>query len=1026
MSERSRFVVVDLETRSACDLKKHGGHLYATHPTTRLLCVPWYDGEYHVWLPGVDRPIPPALLTTHLPGVVVHTGPEFPDIPTDRHWVGHNCFGFDEPVWKELAPAHLQPRRWIDTYCLALASGLPGGLGQIGERLWGEGKYQAGSAELTKASRAKGVYDCDPENVPLGSTLLVARYAVQDVRLTVALLDELDRTLHMTPHELQVLAAHRVVNNRGVRVDAGLVTALYRLSNEAVADCVKRIAELTEDENGVPYFPDTDSLRKRTRVLDWVKQQGVDFGDSLRREVVAEFVEGMKGELEEPERDEEEDGGTDVTSTKNLKLVVEVLQLRQAAMRITGAKLEAAGNRVDVEGIARGLFAYYGAHTGRWAGRGIQVQNLPRPKEGVPVWPLLRCYREQDLGIDPVRRLLTAEQRRVNVKRAKDEQPLMRHPATADDAASGLIRSLFVPHRCGRCDTTKPRCPRCDECLLAADLAAIEVRVLNWLAGVDWMMDVFRAGGDPYIEFCRKVTGRTIMKKDPLRQVFKVLILGAGYQLGADGFAVYAAANGVDLEEHGLTPQGAIDLYRDAYPEIAGRVQHVFDGGRKWRTGGLWNDFNAAAIQTVQTGAPTEAGRCKLYKAAGHLYVVLPSGRELVYRNAGIETVHKWGKDRPQVVYSSPRFRRTRVYGGKWCWSGDTLILTESGPKPIRGITTRDRIWDGVGWVRHDGVAHNGMKEVGSWLGQSVTGDHLIADGESWKPLTASDAEYSARSLRNGAASLPSEWSYLAAGRGPRRGVCATVETTVPSKLDACCGGLSTLAPRAGSEGPDRNRSVIGTCSRPQPCIRCGPTGTRGSYPDAPTPSTGRTGTTGAGESGCTGNGCWTDGSSSSTPSHCKTGTGPDSISTAGTTRDTTNQGTYVWSPDPSTVRTDVYDIVNCGPRHRYTVVTPYGCVIAHNCENITQAVASDFIRHSLVLCEQAGIKVVLHVHDEIVASGWRDQLPLFMKLMTSVPSWAPGFPLAAEGGWLPRYAKAPPKGKTWKEQEWRDGVRVK
>ena len=71
------------------------------------------------------------------------------------------------------------------------------------------------------------------------------------------------------------------------------------------------------------------------------------------------------------------------------------------------------------------------------------------------------------------------------------------------------------------------------------------------------------------------------------------------------------------------------------------------------------------------------------------------------------------------------------------------------------------------------------------------------------------------------------------------------------------------------------------------------------------------------------------------------------------------------------------------------------------------------------------GIKVILHVHDEIVASGHKQQLPEFMRAVTTVPVWAPGFPLGAEGGIIPRYAKSPPRGLLWKEQAWLNGVKV-
>jgi DNA polymerase len=747
----SRFVTVDLETRSACDLRAHGGHLYATDPTTRLLCVPWHaDGVYHVWLPGVDE-VPADLLQTHLPGVTVHCGPEWPPIPTDRPWVGHNCYGFDEPVWKALAPARLQPKRWVDTQCLALAAGLPAGLNNIGERLWGAGKYAEGSKAMKDASRARGLMDCEASDVPIGVTILVARYAVQDVKLTVDLLEHLGETLHLPDAEHRVIEAHRRVNNRGAKVDAGLVSALYRLSNEAVEDAVREIAELTGG-----HLASIEDLRSRTKMVKWLEELGatrqllVDAGGgkkkvSLRREVVAKLlamyqVEDTGPPLSRTEQDDDADEADSGLHGEDMTLACRVLSLRQAAMRITAGKLAAAGNRVDTAGVARGLFAYWAAHTGRWAGRGIQVQNLPRAKEGVPVWPLLRLYETTGtLELSRVRDLLAAEARRKKLPR----------PATADDAASALIRSLFVPHTG-------------DRDLLAADLASIEVRVLAWLAGEQWLMDEFAKNGDPYIAFCKRVTGETITKKDPRRQVFKVLELGGGYQCGGDTMMLYAAANGVDLSKFGLTAQSAVDSYRDAHPAIAGEVAGIMDGGRRWRRGGFWNDLNDASLAVVRGVTPeAKVGRLTFYGSKGHLYCVLPSGRELVYRSARIVQINKWGKDRPQVVYASPRWRSTSLYGGK------------------------------------------------------------IA-------------------------------------------------------------------------------------------------------------------------------------------------------------------------------------------------------------ENVTQAVASDFIRYALVRMEEAGFRVVLHVHDEIVASGDRRRLDEFMTIITEVPPWATGFPLGAEGGFLPRYAKAPPKGKTWAEQTWQNGVRLK
>lgn len=657
-------VFIDLETRSACELRDTGGHVYAKHPTTRLLTAAWrVDGADHVWMPGVTR-LPDDLRALHLSGLTVHLGPDVPDetaLPRDRTWVGHNCWGFDEHVWRALG--YPEPKRWWDSMCLAAACGLPQGLNQIGKRLWAEGKYAEGSAALKKASKCRGLSDCEAADVPVGTTVLVARYNVQDVRLTADLFDTLDGQLHMTPFERRLQWVHRLINNRGCRIDTGLLSALYALSNAAVDDAVARIADLTGG-----LFSSVDDLRKRTKVLAWVKDRGYDLGDSLRKEIVNRWVEDHE---DEGETEDDPDAPGVVGAATNLSLICEVLTLRQAAMRITNAKLEAAGQRVDPYGVVRGLFAYWAAGPGRWAGRGVQVQNLPRPKEGVPVWHLVSLFcKKGKLLPKAVKRLLAADAKRVNAERRKTHEslvasgvvprtakaPLVKVP-TLDDAASGLIRCLFVPH------AGSHPLPFAAPGLLAADFAAIEARVLAWLAGEQWLMDAFWEKKDPYIEFCRRVTGETIGKKDPRRQLWKVVLLGAGYQLGGPKMTVYAAAQGLNLHDYGVTGEGVIEAYRNANPHIAGWVAGEIDG-RNWRRGGFWNDLNDATLACVTDGKTVQVGRITYYRESGHMYCVLPSKREIVYRNARVVEELRWGKMRPTVVYESPRWKTVKLYGG--------------------------------------------------------------------------------------------------------------------------------------------------------------------------------------------------------------------------------------------------------------------------------------------------------------------------------------------------------------------------
>jgi len=1035
--------VIDLETRSLCDLRKSGGFVYAEHPTTALLTVAWQDtgGPMQVWLPGLGA-APQPLIDLHLPGVVVWYGAEVPGplLDTSMPWVGHNAWGFDEPVWADqMRRRGVETRpHWSDSAAMALQSGLPGGLDNLSVRLWGEGKYQAGSAALTKASK-------ESRDPPLATLLLIAKYNCQDVKLTSDLMEHI-RDFPLTPFEDRVQWAHRRINMRGVRLDQGLTGSLMRLANEAVDAAVLQIAELT---NG--FLATDDDLRSRVKVMEWLDLMGCDLGKgkgkkqangtisrSIAKGIVHQWIDERAAEVEVESSMAEEDSDNDSLDTgpTNLLLVVEVMQLREAALRVTCGKLTAAGLGCCSSGHLRAIIAYFAAGTGRFGGRRFQPQNLPRPKQGVDVWGLLRLYTFQKFhgkpGL-PVDKVKALAESRVHWLRTKvDPKAKM---ATLDDSASALLRAILLPEP--------------GEKILAADLAAIESRVLAWLAGEKWKMTAFWEKKDPYIEFCFKSTGQRVSKKDPLRQTFKVIELGclaegspvltdsgwvaiesvtlddkvwdglewvqhggvlysgekeclninglwmtddhkvltqhgwvragdlgapylsatysesgrcyvsplgqgepysgsrlgaesvkiggafypiyslspatsaspqdrsrtrtvfrtydilnagvrsayqagglivhnSGFQCGGNTLSLFAAAQGVDFTSVGMNGDKAVDLWRDANPAIAGEVVGMVKG-RKWRRGGLWNDLMDAAVSACQGNVVAVRG-VVFSKRNGNLHMTLPSGRDVVYRSIRLGSEEVFGKQRPTLTYASPRWKEAKLYPGKVCWSGDTLVLTSTGPKAIRSITSADLLWDGQDWVRSEGAAYNGRKAVGVWLEQYVTGDHLILDGDSWKPVIHLDERSSKQSLGWAAASVPSQWKHLAEGKDPT--------------ADAC-----------------------------------------------------------------------------------------------------------VWSQEASTPKTDVYDIVNCGPRNRYTVVTPYGCVIAHNCENLVQAVARDIMAYGLVSLEEAGINVILHVHDEAVCSAKASRFPEFMSLVTKCPPWLTEFPLDAEGTTMPRYGKTPPPG---------------
>jgi DNA polymerase len=712
--KHSDAVLLDIETRSTVDLKSHGGRRYAESPNTQILSVSWHDrGTDFLWLPTLPEPTNPAtwgMVHEHIPPhVVLHFGPEHPDplrqaAQSGRPFVAHNAWGFDAFVWAAKMPADMQPASWIDTDPLARAVGLPGGLDKIGIELRREGKHAKGKGALKKFMRA-----VDPEAIARdqfydkelkkalasqpgpGDLILIGAYCWDDTcGLLKALWDYLGRH-PLAAFEVPVLDAHRELNGDGVRFDVGLAEALKALAQDAAVDGLRRCQELSGGPDS-PFKVEKD-LRKRDKVFAWIAKQGASIGKSLRKDVVEGLIREVEKQMagQDPEEygkakpdvavdtdevesdaavgDEDgEDREAEEAPVFIPPVVVEFLKARFAALRITRGKIDAAVNRVS-GGRIHELLVYFGAHTGRWAGRGMQIHNLPKPKPAVPVWELIDLYEREGaatrgrLGraFDPARvqEILDAYYPKVLAKDPFAEK------ATLDDAASALLRGTLLPDE--------------GEYFSAGDYNAIEFRGAGWAADEDKIMQYFRDKVDPYSMMAQKIYGRLpTSKKDPIRQVGKITDLGCLYQLGEKKFGIFAASQGADLEAAGTTPRACVLAFRDEFTKIAGeRTGDDTEDGQPIRRGGIWGQLHAAAIRALEDarGNPHTVGPFKFQKVGGSLALFLPSGRPIYYRKASIEqVVPVWekGKANPRtkaaVVYTSPRGNKFRnyLYGGKY------------------------------------------------------------------------------------------------------------------------------------------------------------------------------------------------------------------------------------------------------------------------------------------------------------------------------------------------------------------------
>ena len=334
------------------------------------------------------------------------------------------------------------------------------------------------------------------------------------------------------------------INDRGILLDLTLVKnaiALDEISKDKLSDAMKDLTEL-ENPNSV------------AQMKQWLSDQGVE-AESLGKKDVAKMIE-------------DEDIDEDVT---------EALRLRQQLAKSSVKKYQAMQTAVCNDGRARGMFQFYGANrSGRWAGRIIQLQNLPQ-------------NHMDDL-----------EQARGLVRNGDYEALSMLYDSVPN-VLSELIRTAFVAGEGNK--------------FCVADFSAIEARVLSWLAGEQWRTDVFVNNGDIYCASASAMFGVTVEKHGQnaeLRQKGKIAELALGYG-GSVGALKSMGAIEMGLTEEELQP--LVDSWRSANPNIV----------RFW-----WN-VDRAVKKAVKQREPSELKGIRFECRSGMLFITLPSGRRLSY-----------------------------------------------------------------------------------------------------------------------------------------------------------------------------------------------------------------------------------------------------------------------------------------------------------------------------------------------------------------------------------------------------------
>lgn len=661
-------IFLDFETQSAADIKETGGRQYAYHPSTRILmlafCWPRVNSatgehayEYGLWIPDYIRVDTRSWSTGYATcslwpfeikpsqQVTLHRGKLPPDILFDRiksgcPVVAHNAYMFDRYIWDRFIGA---PAVWLDSLMLAKASGRPGKLDTLGKTLLGHGKDRAASLmpklctgvtpardDWFKSSADDDLFNPVPVSsgwsypyIQPGELQAFSRYAIGDVEILRRLWVEEFAHLEV---EADVIEMNDRVNRRGVKVDVKLLQGIEQLSTYSVDRAKDEIAEICGPEL---------NIRSTQQMHEWLDSYGIKIVDDngklcLRKEIVQRY-------LDSPYLIDEH-----IHASREIPpVVLDVLRLRQKAIRITGAKVERALERVMENDRVYDLHTYHTAHTGRASSMGLQIHNLPRPLKGVDTRVIIDMIHEWNGG---------------NIETLFDRiKSVLPKGITIDDVCSTLLRPALLAkegHVFGICDYSQ-----------------VESRCLAWVAQEGKLLEAFRDERDVYKEFGAKMYGCTPQEiVDVKRDVSKVIVLASGYGMGPDKLRVYAANAGVDLNAAGITAEMGIAAFRDTYTNICGFRP---DKEKSFRTNGIWHKLDKAIMECVGSGITTAAGKCVFKMERGDLVCILPSGRKMYYPSAQIKDVvpgycYTLGLPlvpKATVVYQSARGEKS-LYGG--------------------------------------------------------------------------------------------------------------------------------------------------------------------------------------------------------------------------------------------------------------------------------------------------------------------------------------------------------------------------
>lgn len=538
---------LDLETYSSVDLGKSSVYRYAESPDFGILLLGYSidGGEVQVVDLAQGEPIPPAVISALTDEHVCKWAfnAQFERVCLSR-WLRRN--GYPLRNERYAAPddpcmAYLNPAGWHCTMVWSAYLGLPLSLKDVGAALGLDKQKLTEGKELIRyfCVPGKDATRRMPASAPEKWATFRA-YNLRDVETEMAIQERLRK--YPVPEEVwSQYHLDQQINDRGIGVDRTLVRGAIGIDKRSREELTARLQELTMLDN-----PNSVQQMK-----DWLAANGLQT-DTLGKKQVAELLK---------------------TAPEPLK---SVLVLRQQLAKSSVKKYQAMENAVCADGRVRGCFQFYGARTGRWAGRNIQLQNLPQ-------------NRMPDL-----------EQARSLVRAGDYDSVRLLYDSTPD-VLSQLIRTALIPSP--------------GKTFFVSDFSAIEARVIAWLAGEQWRQQVFAEGKDIYCASASQMFGVPVEKhgvNGHLRQKGKIAELALGYG-GSVGALKAMGAIEMGLKEDELKP--LVDAWRTANPQIVK----------------LWWEVDRAVTRAVGDKATTETHGIRFTCQSGMLFIALPSGRRLAY-----------------------------------------------------------------------------------------------------------------------------------------------------------------------------------------------------------------------------------------------------------------------------------------------------------------------------------------------------------------------------------------------------------